>query len=52
MQVDMDHSITLPKRDSKGKIQCPFRHFSKLRTTLHQCVRDWAKEVRSSRMNG
>ncbi len=34
---------TVPSRD--GCLQSSEDHMSKLRSTLHQCVRDWAAEV-------
>ena len=30
--------------DPRTAPKTPYRHFEKLKSTLHQCVRDWAEE--------
>ena len=37
--------LQLPIIKPRTKLQSPYRHFSKLTSTLHQLVRDWSHEV-------
>lgn len=38
-------SVELPEVTPKTPLSSPMRHFSKLKSTLHQFVRDWSEEV-------
>ena len=41
--------VQLPPPTVKGALRSPSRHFSKLLSTLHQCVRDWSSEGEEER---
>lgn len=41
--------VALPPHNPKLEPTCPVYHFSKLRSTLHQCVRDWSEEGAAER---
>lgn len=46
-QLESGPSVNLPVVSPKTPLQSPMRHLSKLKSTLHQFVRDWSEEVRS-----
>ena len=41
--------VQLPSANVKAPLTSPMRHFSKLQSTLHQCVRDWSSEGQAER---
>jgi carnosine N-methyltransferase len=45
-QLETGPTVELPEVTPKTPLQAPQRHFSKLKSTLHQFVRDWSDEVR------
>ena len=45
-QLETGPAYDLPVVTPKTPLQSPPRHFSKLKSTLHQFVRDWSDEVR------
>ncbi|OQS07067.1 hypothetical protein THRCLA_00923 [Thraustotheca clavata] len=45
MQKRFGPEVQLPAHvNFKQPLKTPYRHYSKLKSTLHQCVRDWAEE--------
>lgn len=44
-QLESGPSANLPVVNPKTPLQSPMRHLSKLKSTLHQFVRDWSEEV-------
>ncbi|KDO20709.1 hypothetical protein SPRG_13920 [Saprolegnia parasitica CBS 223.65] len=45
MQKGYGPEVALPDHiNFKEPLKTPYRHYSKLKSTLHQCVRDWAEE--------
>lgn len=44
-QLESGPVIQLPQVTPKTPIKSPMRHLSKLKSTLHQFVRDWSEEV-------
>ncbi|KDO18948.1 hypothetical protein SPRG_15803, partial [Saprolegnia parasitica CBS 223.65] len=45
MQKGYGPEVALPNHiNFKEPLKTPYRHYSKLKSTLHQCVRDWAEE--------
>ncbi|RHY23998.1 hypothetical protein DYB28_001729, partial [Aphanomyces astaci] len=46
MQANFGPEVDLPSHiNLKQPMKTPYRHYSKLKSTLHQLVRDWAVEV-------
>ncbi|TYZ58729.1 hypothetical protein PybrP1_011803 [[Pythium] brassicae (nom. inval.)] len=48
-QLESGPPATLPEVGPKAPLQSPLRHLSKLKSTLHQFVRDWSDEGRKER---
>lgn len=45
-QLESGPPVQLPEVTPKSPLRSPARHFAKLKSTLHQFVRDWSEEVR------
>ncbi|GAB9468440.1 hypothetical protein Gpo141_00005756 [Globisporangium polare] len=48
-QLESGPSVNLPVVNPKTPLQSPMRHLSKLKSTLHQFVRDWSEEGKKER---
>ncbi|KAE8876657.1 hypothetical protein PF005_g25660 [Phytophthora fragariae] len=48
-QLENGPAVELPEVTPKTPLQSPPRHFSKLKSTLHQFVRDWSDEGKKER---
>lgn len=49
VQLETGPAVDLPNVTPKTPLQSPPRHFSKLKSTLHQFVRDWSDEGKKER---
>ncbi|KAJ0409387.1 hypothetical protein P43SY_002277 [Pythium insidiosum] len=43
-QLESGPAVALPEVNAKTPIKSPIRHLSKIKSTLHQFVRDWSEE--------
>lgn len=48
-QLESGPEVHLPALTPKSPLQSPMRHLSKLKSTLHQFVRDWSDEGKAER---
>jgi carnosine N-methyltransferase len=48
-QLEVGSSVQLPEVTPQTPLRSPARHFSKVKSTLHQLVRDWSEEGKKER---
>lgn len=48
-QLESGPPVQLPEVTPKTPLRSPARHLSKLKSTLHQFVRDWSEEGKEER---